>query len=84
MDDQTLHSSNLSNRDVATEDNKVELSVRLDATLVDKIGHLTHDPSKVIETALRQWLRGDWYRDADVDRTLTKNPPVPLQGEWND
>lgn len=63
---------------------KVEISIHLDSDLLDQISHLTTDPSKVIEVALRQWLRGDTHRDDDLTRTLPRNPPVPPRGEWND
>ncbi len=62
---------------------KVEIAVRLDSELVEQIQHLTNDPSKVIEVAIRQWLRGETPRDDE----LTRNPvrtPVPPRGEWND
>ncbi|AKG24671.1 hypothetical protein [Calothrix sp. 336/3] len=62
---------------------KVEMTVRLDSELVEQIHHLTNDPSKVIEVAIRQWLRGETYRDDE----LTRNPrrtQVPPRGEWND
>jgi len=62
---------------------KVELSIRLDAELLDQIKHLTNDPSKVIETAIRQWLRGD-RREDELALSLRRNPPVPPRGEWND
>lgn len=63
---------------------KVELSIHMDAELLDQINHLTQDPSKVIEVAVRQWLQGGNRRDDDVTRTLRRNPPVPPRGEWND
>jgi len=63
---------------------KVELSVHLDSDLLDQIKHLTNNPSKIIETALRQWLRGANYRDDELTRSLPRNPPVPPLGEWND
>ncbi|WP_199248248.1 type II toxin-antitoxin system CcdA family antitoxin [[Phormidium] sp. ETS-05] len=63
---------------------KVEVSIHLDAELLEQITHLTNDPSKVIETALRQWLRGSTKRDDDLTRNLVKNPPLPPRGEWND
>jgi hypothetical protein len=63
---------------------KVKLSIQLDADLFDQISHLTNDPSKVIEVAVRQWLRGGARRDDDLTRTLQRNPPVPPRGEWND
>ncbi|MCT7956243.1 MULTISPECIES: hypothetical protein [Laspinema] len=63
---------------------KVEISIHIDPELLDRVSHLTNDPSKVIETALRQWLRGDTSRDDELTRNLTRNPPVPPRGEWND
>ncbi|MCG8367504.1 MAG: hypothetical protein MJA27_29740 [Pseudanabaenales cyanobacterium] len=63
---------------------KVEIVVRLDPELLDQIQHLTSDPSKVIEVAVRQWLRGGASRDNDLTRPLAQNPPVPPRGEWND
>lgn len=63
---------------------QVEISIHMDADLLDQINHLTADPSKVIEVAVRQWLRGGGRRDDDVTRTLQRNPPVPPRGEWND
>lgn len=63
---------------------KVEVSIHIDSELLDEIKHLTNDPSKVIETAVRQWLRGEHKRDEDLSRSLVRNPPVPPRGEWND
>jgi hypothetical protein len=63
---------------------KVEIAIHLDPELLDQIQHLTNDPSKVIETAVRQWLRGETSSDQDLSRTLPRNPPVPPRGEWND
>lgn len=63
---------------------KVELSIRLDSDLLDQITHLTNDPSKIIEVAIRQWLKGETLRDDDLTRTPQRNPPVPPRGEWND
>lgn len=63
---------------------KVEVSIQLDADLLDQIHHLTNDPSRIIETAIRQWLRGENDRDDELSRTLRRNPPVPPRGEWND
>ncbi|MDJ0701645.1 MAG: hypothetical protein QNJ46_00040 [Leptolyngbyaceae cyanobacterium MO_188.B28] len=63
---------------------KVEISIQLDPDLLDQIQHLTQDPSKVIEVAVRQWLRGGSSRNDDLARPLSKNPPVPPRGEWND
>lgn len=63
---------------------KVEISIHLDSELVEKIKHLTNDPSRVIESALKQWLKGEKPQDDDLTRTLHRNPPVPPRGEWND
>lgn len=63
---------------------KVDLSISMDAELLDQINHLTQDPSKVIEVAVRQWLLGTGRRDDDLTRTFRRNPPVPPRGEWND
>lgn len=63
---------------------KVEISVELDAKLLEQINHLTSNPSKVIEVAVRQWLRGGTRREDDLSRTMPRNPPVPPRGEWND
>ncbi|MEB3213719.1 MAG: hypothetical protein VKL39_20390 [Leptolyngbyaceae bacterium] len=65
-------------------DNKVNVSIDIDADLLRQIGYLTEDPSKVIEVAVRQWLRGGARRDDDLTRNLERNPPVPARGEWND
>jgi hypothetical protein len=62
---------------------KVEIAIRLDSELLEQIKHLSSDPSKVIEVAIRQWLRGDVPRDDE----LTRNPvrkSMPPRGEWND
>lgn len=63
--------------------NKVELSINIDSRLLDQVQHLTNDPSKVIESALRQWLRGGVLED-ELALTLQRNPPIPPRGEWND
>ncbi len=62
---------------------KVEISIRLDSELVEQIRHLTNDPSKVIEVAIRQWLRGETSRDDELTRTPIRKP-LPPRGEWND
>lgn len=62
---------------------KVEIAVRLDSELVEQIQHLTNDPSKVIEVAIRQWLRGEVTRDDELTRTPVR-APIPPRGEWND
>jgi hypothetical protein len=63
---------------------KVEISVQLDPELLEQMKHLTNNPSKVIETALKQWLNGERTRDDELSRTFMRNPPVPPRGEWND
>jgi post-segregation antitoxin (ccd killing protein) len=63
---------------------KVELSIRLDADLIEQLRHLSSDPSRIIETAIKQWLRGERNPEAELARTFTRNPPVPPRGEWND
>ncbi|MBU6228118.1 MAG: hypothetical protein KGQ93_00270 [Cyanobacteria bacterium REEB459] len=63
---------------------KVELSVQIDRELLNQVSHLTSDPAKVIEVALRQWLRGDRRPEDDLVRHLPRNPTVPPKGEWND
>lgn len=63
---------------------KVEMSIHIDSELLEQVQHLTNDPSKVIETALRQWLRGENQPDRELSRNLLRNPPVPPRGEWND
>jgi len=63
---------------------QVEVSIQIDSELLEQIQHLTNEPSKVIETAIRQWLRGETHRDDELSRRLQRNPPVPPRGEWND
>ncbi len=63
---------------------KVDLSVQIDKDLLDQVAHLSSDPGKVIEVALRQWLRGDRRYEDDLVRHLPRNPAVPPKGEWND
>lgn len=63
---------------------KVEMSIHLDAELVEQIKHLTKDPSRVVETALKEWLKGERNQDDDLTRSFRRNPPVPPKGEWND
>lgn len=36
---------------------KVEISIHIDSELLEKVSHLTNDPSRIIESALKQWLR---------------------------
>ncbi len=63
---------------------KVEVSIHLDSEILEQIKHLTNDPSKVIETAIKQWLKGEREVDEDLTRTFRRNPPLPPKGEWND
>ena len=49
---------------------KVELLVHIDRELMNQVSHLTSDPAKVIEVALRQWLRGDRRPEDDLVRHL--------------
>lgn len=63
---------------------KVEISIHLDSDVLEQIQHLSNDPSRVIETAIKQWLRGERQRDSELARTFRRNPPVPSKGEWND
>lgn len=76
MNDRAVHSRQSSD--------KVEISINLDSELLEQLKHLTNDPSKVIEVAIRQWLKGESHRDDELTRTLERNPPVPPRGEWND
>ena len=63
---------------------KVEISIHLDSDVLDQIQHLSNDPSRVIETAIKQWLRGERQLDGELSLTFRRNPPVPPRGEWND
>jgi len=63
---------------------KVQISIQLDSELIEQIKHLTNDPSRIVETAIKQWLRGERLPDEDLTRVLKRNPPVPPKGEWND
>ena len=37
---------------------KVEVSIQLDPAVLEQIQHLTNDPARIIEVAVKQWLRG--------------------------
>lgn len=70
--------------DSRRSDEKVEISIHLDSDLLSQLEHLTNDPSKVIEAAIRQWLKGGVnQRDDELTRTINRMP-VPPRGEWND
>ena len=73
---------NLVEKERSTE--KVEISVYLDAEVLEELKHLTNNPSKTIEVALKQWLKGERAIDGDLTRTFRRNPPLPPRGEWND
>lgn len=68
----------------SADGDKVELSIHLDRELLEEVNHLTTDPGKVIEVALRQWLKGGQRRDDELTRSLPRNPTIPPKGEWND
>ena len=77
-------SSPQSNDQGEGEASRAEIMVSMDKDLLRQIQFLTDDHSKVIEVAVRQWLRGGARRDDDLTRNLERNPPVPNRGEWND
>lgn len=62
---------------------QVEISIQIDSELFEQLRHLTNDPSKIIEVAIRQWLKGGSQRDDELTRTIQRTP-VPPRGEWND
>jgi hypothetical protein len=82
MNDDFLNQSN-SDQEPRFQD-KVKVSVDLDLEVLEQIKHLTNDPSRVIEAAIKQWLQGERNDNTDLTRTFQRNPPVPPQGEWND
>jgi hypothetical protein len=82
MNDEFLN-QNESDQESGLQD-KVKVSVDLDLEVLEQIKHLTNDPSRVIEAAIKQWLRGERNDNTDLTRTFQRNPPVPPQGEWND
>ncbi len=73
---------NLVEKEHSTE--KVEISISLDAEVLEELKHLTNNPSKTIEVAVKQWLKGERAVDGDLTRTFRRNPPLPPRGEWND
>lgn len=75
---------NQNSREVRRLPEKIKVSIDLDSEVLERIKHLTNDPSRVIETAIKQWLNGERDGDTDLTRTFERNPPVPPQGEWND
>ncbi|WP_019504640.1 hypothetical protein [Pleurocapsa sp. PCC 7319] len=63
---------------------RIRVSIDLDSEIVEQIKHLTNDPSRVIEVAIKQWLNGEREDNTDLTRTFRRNPPLPPNGEWND
>ena len=63
---------------------RIRVSIDLDSELLEQIKHLTNDPSRVIEVAIKQWLKGEREDSTDLTRTFRRNPPLPPNGEWND
>ncbi|MEY2831671.1 MAG: hypothetical protein RLZZ574_929 [Cyanobacteriota bacterium] len=82
MNDDLLNENKFDNE--ARIKDKVKVSVDLDLEVLEQIKHLTNEPSRVIEAAIKQWLRGERNDNTDLTRTFQRNPPVPPQGEWND
>ena len=82
--EQPTFSTDSSSTRETIDSGKVRVSIDLDSEVLDRIKHLTKDPSKIIETAIKQWLNGERDGDTDLTRTFRRNPPVPPQGEWND
>jgi hypothetical protein len=82
MNDDLLSENKFDNE--AKIKDKVKVSVDLDLEVLEQIKHLTNEPSRVIEAAIKQWLRGERNDNTDLTRTFQRNPPVPPQGEWND
>ena len=76
MNDNAVHSQRSAD--------KVEISIVMDPELLEQLKHLTNEPSRVIETAIKQWLKGERQADSELSRPLRRNPPVPPRGEWND
>lgn len=63
---------------------KVEISINLDSDVLEQLKLLTNDPSRTIENAIKQWLKGERETSGDLTRTFRRNPPLPPRGEWND
>lgn len=79
-----LNLSEQSERSKMRDADKIRVSIDLDSEILERIKHLTDNPSRIIETAIKQWLNGERDGDTDLTRTFRRNPPVPPQGEWND
>jgi hypothetical protein len=63
---------------------KEKISIYINSELLEQLRHLTNDPSKVIEVAIKQWLKGERDQDGELSRSFGRNPAVPSRGEWND
>ena len=63
---------------------KVEISINLDSEVLEQLKLLTNNPSRTIENAIKQWLKGEREISSDLTRTFRRNPPLPPKGEWND
>ena len=63
---------------------KVEISINLDSEVIEQLKLLTNNPSRTIENAIKQWLKGERELNSDLTRTFRRNPPLPPRGEWND
>lgn len=63
---------------------KVQISIDLDSEVLEQLKLLTNDPSRTIENAIKQWLKGEREISSDLTRTFHRNPPLPPRGEWND
>jgi hypothetical protein len=74
----------LANGEVRDSNEKIEVSFEIDAALLDQLHQFSQNPSNLVETAIRQWLRSTSYQEDTLARTLPRNPPVPPRGEWND
>lgn len=72
------------NGEVQDSSDKIEVSFQIDSSLLDQLHQFTQNPSNLVETAIRQWLRSTSYQETDLARSLPRNPPVPPRGEWND
>ena len=79
-----IEETDLKKSEEQTEKRKVEISISLDSEVLKQLNLLTNDPSRTIENAIEQWLRGERNLDRDLSRTFRRNPPLPPKGEWND
>ena len=63
---------------------KVEIAINLDSEVLEQLKLLTNNPSRTIENAIKQWLKGEREVSSDLTRTFRRNPELPPRGEWND